>query len=224
MDYRSRTWVVIYCLDKVLSAAFGRPAGVPDSQVVVREPVWGPPSGSSDVTHHDADLPGEFLAVSFRLYQVMSSSLTKQYTANLEFVDQEPDEMASLKASGELRKTLRLWAASLPPYLRLCAPEMDMLLENSQVNRLRVILTLRYHNAGILVHKPLLSSTICHMFLKDGAQGGNPPYLMQLAMAEAHECIRSAENTINLVLKVISVVPTSSNNLGMGFTKIYYGW
>jgi hypothetical protein len=58
VEYRRRTWVVIYCLDKVLSVAFGRPAGVPDEQVVVREPTWGPPSASPDATHHDVDLPG----------------------------------------------------------------------------------------------------------------------------------------------------------------------
>lgn len=222
VEYRRRTWVVIYCLDKVLSVAFGRPAGVPDSQVIVREPTWGPPSGSSDISYQDADLPGEFLAVSFRLYQVMSNSLTKQYSETMGFADQDPDDMAFLKASGELRKTLRLWATSLPPYLRLCAPDMDMLSENSQVNRLRVILTLRYHNVGILVHKPLLTATMCQMFLKDSAPG-NTPYLMQLAMAEAHECIRSAENTINLVHRIISVDQSNENNLGMGFYTLYYG-
>jgi hypothetical protein len=223
VEYRRRTWVVIYCLDKVLSVAFGRPAGVPDEQVVVREPTWGPPSASPDATHHDVDLPGEFLAVSFRLYQVMSSSLSKQYSANVEQAEHDMDDMASLKASGELRKTLRLWAASLPSYLRLCAPELDMLLEKSQANRLRVILTLRYHNLGILVHKPLLSATITQLFLKDRVPGASPPYLMQLAMAEAHECIRSAESTILIAHRIISVDPSSKNNLGMGFYTLYYG-
>lgn len=223
VEYRRRTWVVIYCLDKVLSAAFGRPAGVPDEQVVVREPTWGPPSTSPDAMDHDVDLPGEFLAVSFRLYQVMSSSLAKQYSANVEHTAHEMDEMASLKASGELRKTLRLWAASLPSYLRLCAMELDMLSENSQVNRLRVILTLRYHNVGILIHKPLLSATLSQMFHKESVLGTGSTYLMQLAMAEAHECIRSAEHTINIVHRIVSVDASSKNNLGMGFYTLYYG-
>lgn len=223
VEYRRRTWVVIYCLDKVLSAAFGRPAGVPDEQVVVREPTWGPPSTSLGTSHHDVDLPGEFLAVSFRLYQVMSRSLVKQYSANVDHAAHDLDEMVPLKASGELRKTLRLWAASLPSYLQLCTPEMEILSENSQVNRLRVILTLRYHNAGILVHKPLLSASMAQMFLKESVLGPSSTYLMQLAMAEAHECIRSAEHTINIVYQIMTVDTSSKNNLGMGFYTLYYG-
>lgn len=223
LEHRNRTWVVIYCLDKVLSAAFGRPASVPDEQVVIRDPIWGTPPAHADVTHNDGDLPRQFLAVSFRLYQVMSSSLAKQYSANIEHDDPDLDDMASLKASGELRKTLRLWAGSLPPYLRLCGPELNMPSENSHVNRLRVIITLRYHNLGILIHKPLLSATISNIFLKERVPGETPPYLMQLAMAEAHECVRSAENTIDIVFKIVSVDPSSNNNLGMAFYTLYYG-
>jgi hypothetical protein len=33
-EYRRRTWIVIYCMDKVLSVAFRRPAGIPDEQAV----------------------------------------------------------------------------------------------------------------------------------------------------------------------------------------------
>jgi hypothetical protein len=219
--YRQRTWVVIYCLDKVLSAAFGRPAGVPDDQVVVRGLPWDRTSTSPDSSHHDVDMPGEFLAVSYRLYQVMSSSLATQYAANVEESGPDQDDMASLKASGELRKRLRVWVASLPLALQLCTPGSDMLSENTQVNRLRVILTLRYHNLGILIHKPLLSVTISQIFTKESAPG--LPYLTQLAMAEAHECMRSAENTINIVHTIITVDPTSRNNLGVGFFTLYYG-
>ena len=220
-EYRRRTWVVIYCLDKVLSAAFGRPAGVPDEQVVVRGSIWDRPSTSPDTSHYDVDLPGEFLDVSYRLYQVMSSSLSTQYAANVEDSDPDQDDMASLKASGELRKRLRGWVASLPLTLQLCAPGSDMLSDNTQVNRLRVILTLRYHNLGILIHKPLLSATISQIFTKESAPG--LPYLTQLAMAEAHECMRSAETTINIVHAIITVDPTSRNNLGVGFFTLYYG-
>ncbi|KAF5538645.1 transcriptional regulatory [Fusarium mexicanum] len=112
-EYRRRTWVVIYCLDKVLSTAVGRPASIPDDQMTRREPASGwSPANSGDV----ADLPGDFLAVSFKMYQVTSKSLAIQYGANLHH-DLEPDEMAHLKASSELRKQLRLWAANLPLHL-----------------------------------------------------------------------------------------------------------
>jgi hypothetical protein len=222
-EYRRRTWVVIYCLDKVLSTAFGRPASIPDEQVVRRDSVIGLSPSSSNGPHAGVDLPGDFLAVSFKLYQVMSKSLTNQYGVNLDHDDADHDEMAPLKASGELRKQLRLWATSLPPHLQLCEPTDEFLAHHTQENRLRVILTLRYHNLGILIHKPLLSATIRYLFAGQSGTGPSPLYMMHLAMAEAHECIRSAELTIDIAHAVISADPTSNNNLGAWFFTLYYG-
>ncbi|KIL88218.1 transcription factor [Fusarium avenaceum] len=220
-EYRRRTWVVIYCLDKVLSTAFGRPASIPDEQAVRGNSVFGL-SPSSPNGQAGVDLPGDFLAVSFKLYQVMSKSLISQYGANLDHADADHDEMAPLKASGELRKQLRLWAASLPPHLQLCEPGDEFLARHTQENRLRVILTLRYHNLGILIHKPLLSATIRHLFAGESGTGPSPSYMIHLVMAEAHECIRSAELTIDIAHSVISADPTSKNNLGAWFFTLYY--
>jgi len=222
-EYRRRTWIVIYCLDKVLSVAFGRPASIPDEQMTEREPVPGSSPSASSGPHGNGDLPGEFLAVSFRLYQVMGKSLVNQYGANLENADSRPDDIDSLKASGELRKSLQVWAASLPSHLRLCGPESSILCHNTPANRFRVILTLRYHNLAILIHKPLLSATIRHLFRPENAAGGSPPYLIQLAMAEAHECIRASQLTIEIVHSIISADPSSKNNLGAWFFTLYYG-
>ncbi|KAL7911404.1 fungal-specific transcription factor domain-containing protein [Trichoderma velutinum] len=221
-EYRRRTWVTIYCLDKVLSAACGRPTIITDDQMVNRYPISELPLPSPDISRVELDLPGEFLAVSFRLYQMMSKSLNKQYAANVENAEPEPDDMAPLQASGELRKALRLWSASLPPSLRLCEPTSNILSENTQTNRLRVILTLRYYNLGILIHRPLLGTTIRYLFGGDHMSGEGPSYLIQLAIGEAHECIRSAQNTIELVHAVITNDQTSRNNLGMWWFTLYY--
>ncbi|KAJ5596371.1 hypothetical protein N7450_002829 [Penicillium hetheringtonii] len=40
-EYGRRTWVVIYCLDKVLSVAFGRPASIPEEQMIGRDKISG---------------------------------------------------------------------------------------------------------------------------------------------------------------------------------------
>ncbi|KAH8651269.1 C6 transcription factor [Xylariales sp. PMI_506] len=221
-EYRRRSWVVIYCLDKVLSVAFGRPASVPDELMTRQESVLRFAALAPNDPNGNVDLPGEFLAVSFRLYQVMSKSLIDQYGANLENTDSDPDDIASLKASGELRKTINIWAASLPSHLRLCEPDSDIISQNTPANRFRVILTLRYHNLGILINKPSLSATIRHLFKPENATSGSPPYLIQVAMAEAHECIRSAQLTIDVVHSIISADPTSKNNLGAWFFTLYY--
>jgi hypothetical protein len=222
-EYRRRTWVVIYCMDKVLSVAYGRPAIVPDEYIADQQLSSELALPSPDGSRSEGDLAGDFLAVSFRLYQVMSASLKKQYNGNMDNADPQPDDMASLQASGEFRKSLRLWSTGLPPYLRLFESNAETLLENNQTNRLRVILTLRYHNLNILIHRPLLGSTVRHLFGGDQMSVGNPTYLIQLAMGEAHECIRSAQSTIELAYNIISVDQTGRNNLGMGYYTLYYG-
>ncbi|EFQ35750.1 fungal specific transcription factor domain-containing protein [Colletotrichum graminicola] len=221
-EYGRRTWIVIYCMDKVLSVAFGRPAIIPDEYMVdqpsLSELVLPSPDGSLD----GVDVPGDFLGVSFRLYQIMSGSLRQQYGGNIDNFEPEPDDMAPLQASGQFKKQLRLWSTSLPPYLRLCESKSKTLLDNSEVNRLRVILTLRYHNINILIHRPLLSNTIRHHFGGGQTSVGSPSYLIQLAMGEAHECIRSAQSTIEIVYAILTADQTGNNNLGVGYYTLYY--
>jgi hypothetical protein len=221
-EYRRRTWTVIYCMDKVLSVAFGRPAGIPDEQAVNRQPS-SRLYRSPDIAESGADIPGNFLAVSFELYQIMSKCLVKQYSANVEHRHQDPDDLTALQASMEFRKTLRMWAASLPPYLGLCEPQSEILAQSTPVNRLRVILTLRYHNLNILIHRPLLSTTIDHLFRTNKETAIDPSYFVQLAMAEAQECIKSAESTIEIAYAILIADLTSKNNLGVWYFSLYYG-
>jgi hypothetical protein len=42
-------------------------------------------------------------------------------------------------------------------------------------------------------------------------------------MAEAEECVQSAETTINIAHAVISADSTSKNNLGAWYFTLYYG-
>jgi hypothetical protein len=219
-EMRRRTWVVIYCLDKVLSATFGRPASIPDEQATDR--------GLSAKFRQDpsaaeagADIPGDFLAVSFELYQVMSKYLAKQCSTTGGRKDDDLDDLNTVQASVEFRKTLRIWASSLPPYISLCDAGSEILAENTRVNRLRVILSLRYHNLSILVLRPFLSVTIVNLF-QEGVVN-HPPYFFQLAVAEAEECIKSAEATIDISYTVITTDSTSKNNLGAWYFTLYYG-
>ncbi|KAK0390165.1 hypothetical protein NLU13_3737 [Sarocladium strictum] len=222
-EYRQRTWIILYCLDKVLSLAFGRPVCIPDDIMVDQKPALEQALPSPDGSRVDLDLPGEFLAVSYRLHQVMSASLKRQYGGNLGNPEPEHDDMTTaLQSSGEFRRALRVWAASLPPYLGLLEPSSEVLRENSQCNRLRTILTLRYHNLNILIHRPLLGSTLRHLFGTKDLTASTPAYLIQLAMGEAHECVASARSTIELVGAILDHDQSGGNNLGMGYFSLYY--
>jgi hypothetical protein len=151
----------------------------------------------------------------------MSKALAKQYSAAAEWEDNDLDDLNTIQASVEFRKTLRTWASSLPPYIGLCDAGSGILAENTRVNRLRVILTLRYHNLSMLVLRPFLGITIVNLF-QEGVVN-HPPYFFQMAMAEAEECIKSAEATIDISYTVITTDSTSKNNLGAWYFTLYYG-
>lgn len=222
-EYRHRTWLVLYCLDKVLSVAFGRPVCIPDEIMRDHKPTLEHALPSPEGSRSHFDLPGDFLAVSYRLHQVMGASLARQYGGNISSTEPEHDDMVALQASGEFRRTLRVWSASLPPHLGLVQPSSEILRENSQQNRLRVILTLRYHNLNILIHRPLLGSTLRYLSVISQLNNGDPTYLIQLVIDEADECFRSAQSTVELVYTILKSDQSTSNNLGMGYFSLYYG-
>jgi hypothetical protein len=219
-----RTWMVIYGIDKVLSVVFGRPCAIMDEAVLSRQLTSWSPHTSRDSPGNVDDLPGQFINVSFVLYQLMGMSLIKQYGAIVEANNVESDELASLKSTDDLRKALKSWASNLPAHLHLCTPQSAMLLENTQANRLRVILTLRYHNLNTLIHRPLLSSTLSRASHGDNLHHTTSPYVFQLAAAGAYECVLSAESTIDIIHSIVSTDPTSKNNLGVWYFTLYYGW
>jgi hypothetical protein len=151
----------------------------------------------------------------------MSKSLARQYSTTAERRDNDLDDLNTVQASVEFRKTLRTWASSLPPHIGLCDARSEILAENTRVHRLRVILSLRYHNLSILVLRPFLSITIVNLFQE--GEVNHPPYFFQLAMAEAEECVKSAEATIDICYTVITTDSTSKNNLGAWYFTLYYG-
>ena len=218
-----RTWLVIYGLDRLLSMVFGRPMAIMDEQMVPLGQTSTPTPNSQDDCDNISDFAGQFLIVSSRLYQIMGMSLIKQYGGNVHNVNVEVDDLSLLQTSDEIRKSLRLWMASLSPGLQLCSSQSSVLFESSQANRLRVILTLRYHNLNILVHRPLLSTVIRHLSRTDIASRGTSPYIVQLARAGAHEGTQSAEATINIVHAIVTTDATTKNNLGVWFFTLYYG-
>lgn len=225
-EIRRRTWLTIYCLDKLQSVTSGRPPAIPDEYIVVKMPSpWSTLVDTVKRHLREEDINTTFLDVTVRLHQIMGRSVATQYGLNLGPRDQDTDESTAIQAASAMRQELRRWAFSLPPYLTFCEPGSDLLFENdsSGLNRLRVILTLRYHFTNILIHRPLLCATLHYLTTRVEPTGSNLPYRIRLAMAEAHECIRSAETTIDIVHKVISVPKLCYTRLDVWFFTLFHG-
>ncbi|KAL7946815.1 C6 transcription factor [Trichoderma barbatum] len=222
-EIRRRTWLTIYCLDKLLSVSFGRPPSIPDEYIVVKLP--SPWTSTLDMPRHQlgcTDVSTEFLNATVRLYQIVGRSVVTQYGMNLGPTDEDMDESTTIQAASAMRQELRRWASSLPSHLSLCEPGSEILLEKTDSHRLQVILTLRYHFVSILIHRPLLCATLRYLTMKEASVGGSLPYRIQLAMVEAQECIRSAEKTIEIVHTVLNVQKTGYRNLGVWFFTLFY--
>ncbi|KAM3478403.1 hypothetical protein MY8738_006002 [Beauveria namnaoensis] len=81
------------------------------------------------------------------------------------------------------------------------------------MNKLRAITTVRYHSVSILIHRPLLCVTLKYLSKINGRHDTELPYTTQLAMAEAFECISSAEETIGMAASVFGGGPVEDGNL-----------
>ncbi|KAJ3521117.1 hypothetical protein NM208_g13442 [Fusarium decemcellulare] len=222
-ETRRRTWLTIYCLDNLLSITYGRTPSIPVEHIVVQLPSpWISPPDMSRQQSNGADTNTEFLKATVRLHQIMGRSVADQYGMNLGIADQDMDETAAIQVANTVRQELRRWTSSLPPELALCKPGSEILSKSTDLNRLRVILTLRHHFASILIHRPLLYATLRYLATKEGSTGNILPYRINLAMAEAQECIRCAENTIEIVHSVLSAQRTGYDNLGVWFFTLFY--
>lgn len=222
-EVRRRTWLTIYCLDKILSVAFGRPPSIPDEYIVVALPSPWASTMATPKRPSDVDINTEFFNASVRLYQIMGRSVATQYRLNLGLTDPDLDESTAVQKASTMRQELRQWASGLPPRLSLCEPGSINSLQGTEYNRLRVILTLRYHYTSILIHRPLLCAMLRYLTMQDKSVGKPLPYRIQLAMAEAQECIRSAESSIDIVHAVLTAQNASSSNLGVWFFTLFYG-
>lgn len=224
-EIRRRTWLTIYCLDKIQSVTCGRPPAIPDEYIVVKMPTsWPTAMQTAKRQSNDVDIHTAFLDATVRLLQILGRSVAIQYGQNLGIRGHDMDDSTAIQAASAMRQELRRWCSSLPPSLTPCEAENSISeSEKGDSSRLRVILTLRYHFVNILIHRPLLCSTLRYLTIKAPPVGSPLPYRIQLAMAEAQECIRSAEDTIEIVHAVISAPNASYKNLDVWFFTLFHG-
>ncbi|KAF1733351.1 putative transcriptional regulatory protein [Beauveria bassiana] len=213
-EMRNRTWHTIYCLDTVLSATFGRPCAIRPAHMTIRLPKpWPVPENFQPCNETEvAQTATDFLSLSVQLYQIMGLSIEAQYNGNLG-TDQSEDEVSMLQTASRLRKKLRRWAETLPSAFSLLPSSSPELKHSSRMNKLRAITTVGYHSVSILIRRPLLCATLKYLSKINGRHDTELPYTTQLAMAEAFECISSAEETIGMAASVFGDGPVEDGNL-----------
>ena len=206
-EIRKRTWYGCILLDRVLSMTFGRPPCIPED--FIRLPLaqpW-PENGKAKFLNPTLQRPAmDFFNASITLHRLIGRTVSLLYGQNLGF-DETTLETDLVSLVVELEKDLNRWRSSLPADMMIVSsttiPTPASLRDRHMV-RLRMMLTVRYHNVRILVHRPLLCRSLDSL-----SQSTAEPWFTSIspnALDDLGACLASAEETIDLIM----VIGTSS--------------
>ncbi len=154
------------------------------------------------------------------LYKVQWRVIYSLYGQNLG-CDQPLGEMETITQVFKLEQELSDWEHSLVQPLCLRTPSLLLLDQDSALDeRFRVILTLRYLNLQILLHRPFLSRCL-DLRGKTSSENQTVRSVDQLAANFIDTCVRSSEDIISIVHSIVSAKP-SVELLGAWWFSLYY--
>ncbi|OQV06994.1 Fungal specific transcription factor domain-containing protein isoform 2 [Cladophialophora immunda] len=231
-EVRKRTWFGCIMLDRTLSMTFGRPPAIPDSYVQLELPVgFSAVDGGSAATDKKEALSIAFFNGTITLYKVLCTIIDSLYGQNLacSFKANAVDTVALVY---KIENQLSEWQRGLPSHMRLIAtqdilPERLPHVESSAEEawrqlRLRFILTLRYTNVRILLHRPVLVKFLDG--LSNPANHQDTSLLQQVGTIHIQIAIKSAKEIICLVHNALQSATGRSKwgLLGAWWFSLYY--
>ncbi|OCT49144.1 hypothetical protein CLCR_04559 [Cladophialophora carrionii] len=237
-EVRKRTWFGCIMLDRTLSMTFGRPASIPDSYVQLELPVafsvlnGGITAGDrKESWDRKESLSVAFFNGTATLYKVLCTTIDTLYGQNLacSFQANAVDTVALVY---KIENQLSEWQRALPAHMRLIAtqdimPDRLPSAETSTDNawrqlRLRFILTLRYTNVRILLHRPVLVKFL--EGLNNPVDNQDISLLQQIGTIHIQIAIRSAKEIICLVLNALQSASGRAKwgLLGAWWFSLYY--
>lgn len=161
------------------------------------------------------------------MYHIIDSC----YGQNLGFQDSSTNmEAVSLVLAGE--RQLEEWKQQLLPllYLRVSeepfgAQDLDKMDSNNQiVERFNVVLSLRFHNLRILLHRPFLEKFLDDYSGNDSnTQSTENKILHQVGINSVQTCVNSAKIIISIVHTVVSSTDWHRDLLGAWNYSLFYG-
>ncbi|RFU24957.1 hypothetical protein B7463_g11376, partial [Scytalidium lignicola] len=218
-EIRKKTWYGCVILDRTLSMTFGRPPAIPESYIQLDLPVpYSILQQPSAVVEKVESLSGYFFTGTINNIACSDNSNAVDTVARVYGIETQLSE----------------WQRGLPPEMKLIVvedlsasrlpSEHDPTGQMWTELRLRFILTLRYTNIRILLHRPVLVKFL------DGAE--NPQdnqdttLLQQVGANSIQIALRSAKEIIRLVHAVIQSPAGSRKRglLGAWWFSLYYAF
>ncbi|KAH7020921.1 fungal-specific transcription factor domain-containing protein [Microdochium trichocladiopsis] len=225
-ETRIRTWYACIILDRTLCMTFGRPPAIPESYVRTPLPAhymeFSSQNKAVPCSWSTEEVSTAFFNVTISLHQIMCKVIDMLYAHNIGCSTPTPlADTASVILQTE--QQLVSWRSSLPASLKLV--NADELAADSGVlslqKKLRVILTLRYHNLRILAHRPILDR---YLELLQGSvlDPHEASVLWQISHRSKSSCFQSAEVIVNVVSTTTHSSAEHRNLLGAWWFTLYY--
>ncbi|KAJ5655508.1 hypothetical protein N7507_007458 [Penicillium longicatenatum] len=227
-ESRKRTWYCCVMLDRTLSMTFGRPAAIPDSYVKLDLPsVHQFESSSAVVDTETSSLSVSFFNSTITLYKNLWKVLDSLYGQNIGCED--PLSVSeTVSHVFAIEQNLFSWERSLPNSLQLITKANldEISQENVSGNqsfswKFRVILTLRYLNLRVLLHRPVLVKFINASRAPD-RDSEDLKLLQRIGMNSMAICTMSAMEIINIIFRIVSDPKWKQSLLGAYWYSLYY--
>ncbi|KAJ5714910.1 Transcription factor [Penicillium malachiteum] len=227
-ETRKRTWYGCVVLDRTLSMTFGRPAAIPDSYVKLELPSKRQfEKSSAFVDDETSYLSVSFFNATITLYKNLWSVIDSLYGQN---IGCDPPLPVSETVSHifNMEQSLFSWERSLPSTLLMINKTTLYDIPQEKLSdfqyfswKFRVILTLRYLNLRVLLHRPVLVKFIT----ASRSQHQDPQdinLLHQIGMNSLEICTASAMETIDIIHQVVSDPGWKQSLLGAWWFSLYY--
>ncbi|RVX68353.1 hypothetical protein B0A52_07353 [Exophiala mesophila] len=199
-EIRTRIWYMCFVLDRVLSAAYGRPPLIHNSYMQINLPMnvnLDDINDDGELYPHSVQTPNEpsscslFLA-TIKLYLIQGNMIEKLYHQNMTpSVDLQPNRLFSLIMDFE--EHLHDWMKTLNPAVEL--------IPTSEVNkahphewkwtRPQTVMTIRFLSVRVLLYRRVIE-TLLDDISTSGVGIRQPEYSLPIAQTLIHACTESA--------------------------------
>lgn len=213
---------------RTLSMTFGRPPSIPQQYIELSLPedIMQHPSQRESPTSVDLN----FFRASIKLYQITASVLTGLFDNNVGLDPTELNNSRMTKVACQvlmLEGDLREWTQELPNKLKLVGQIRDLHAPTSEDAKReakpRVILTLRYHNLNILLHRSMLAEALK---MVKSAQAIESMPMSPASKAVFHSSLQSAFDSAVFIIDFVHFMMLDSADrrclLGEWWFVLYY--
>ncbi|KAF4965570.1 hypothetical protein FSARC_6655 [Fusarium sarcochroum] len=223
-EIRKRTWFGCILLDRSLSMTFGRPFAIPEEYIRLDIPTSLPPSVS--VPENVQQLSLAFYNASILLYRIMGRIIVTLYGSNLG-CDDQTSETTTMTSIIQLGQELADWQVSLPTQLGLysvCDLPHDTEIQNPTVERFRVVLTLRYLNVQLLLHRPTFIRSLGVLLKEPKLPHRNAGSVNNMQASFDKAFVQVAENIIDIIYAVLMRPDHGRHLIGAWWFTLYYAF